>query len=88
MHTHTCMHEHVNVLTPSFWLVARVPTPLRPPSLPCFFSLWWAVCVALFLLVTFYIVTFTYTYVHTYKIVISMRPIPPTAQMFPTLAYI
>lgn len=88
MHTHTCMHEHANVLTPSFWLVARVPTPLRPPSLPCF-SLWWAVSVALFLLVAFYIVKCTCTYIrYTYKIVISMRPIPPTAQMFPTLAYI
>lgn len=61
MHTHTCMPEHVNVLTPSFWLVARVPTPLRFPIPSMLHSLWWAVCVALFLLLAFYIVTCTYT---------------------------
>lgn len=61
MHTHTCMHEHVNVLTPSFWLVARVPTPLRSPIPSMLHSLWWAVCVALFLLLAFYIVKCTYT---------------------------
>lgn len=64
------------VLTPSFWLVARVPlhhsSPFPTPSM--FLSLWWAVCCVIF------VVGFLYMYVHTctYKIVISMRPIPPT----------
>lgn len=84
MRTHTCKHEYMYVLTPSFWLVARVPlhlaSPFPYPSM--FLSMWWAVCCVICVVGFLYTYMYIYTCACTYKIVISMRLIPPTVQMF------